>query len=73
MRSALVLVGGAILVLSFFAHASLGWRIVGGALRIIGTAYALYGAAAFVLTGFNPHFLLLFILPGCLLAAPTFS
>jgi hypothetical protein len=121
MRSALVLVGGAILVLSFFAHAIFGWKAVGGALRaagtpgelmtdvaavwflsntamaafglvtivsglrlrrgdrsgvaalrILGVAYALYGAAAFVLTGYNPHFFLLFVLPGCLLAVPTF-
>ncbi len=42
-------------------------------LRIIGVAYVLYGAAAFVLTGYNPHFLIMFVLPGSLLAGPTFG
>ena len=41
-------------------------------LRTVGIGYAAYGAATMALTGGNPHFLLLFVLPGCLLAAPTF-
>jgi hypothetical protein len=38
-------------------------------LRIIAAAYIVYGIGAYIATGYETHFLMLFIVPGLLLAA----
>ena len=37
-------------------------------LRIIAAAYVIYGVGAYVASGFETHFLMLFIAPGLILA-----
>ena len=58
---------GAIVLLAA-VRAIRGQQAANGSLWIIGTAYTLYGAVAYVVRDFNPHFLL-FVVTGLLVAA----
>jgi hypothetical protein len=64
MRNIVIIVTGALMVLSAFAHGLLGWPAV----RAIAVCYVVFGLLAMIFEAYDTH-LLLFVVMGLLAAA----